>query len=186
MDPDESVSSANLKRGLASLFQYRTLDDEVRQRDASGLCDVSYVSSDERTIVKRKTNCTQSTLPPPRRHPDPMFAVVLKSSRNSTYMLTQSLLPEHVVEHEAHGMTLAAKSDLGTAVTSTRTLERSSQIAGVTTAIQADSLSHAIALLQPGYRETTIQLQPEPVVCPDAGCLTVRIPASPNYLRLSP
>jgi len=174
MDPDESVSSANLKRGLASLFQYRTLDDEVRQRDASGLCDVVYESSDKRTITKRKVNCTRNTLPPPRRHPNPIFAVELESWRNSTYTLTQSLLPEHVVDHEAHRMTLAAKSDIGTVVVSERTLERNPQVARATT-VHANSLKQAIALLQPGYRETKVELEAEPTICPDTGCPTVRI-----------
>ncbi|XP_011335273.1 microsomal triglyceride transfer protein large subunit isoform X2 [Ooceraea biroi] len=173
MDPDESVSSANLKRGLASLFQYRTLDDEVRQQDASGLCDVLYVSSDERTIKKQKSNCTQSTLPPPRRHPNPIFAVELESWRNSTYMLTQSLLPEHVFDREEHRMTLVAKSDIGTVVISERTLEWNPQVVSATQTVQADSLKHAIALLQPGYRETNIELQLEPTICPDAGCPTI-------------
>lgn len=184
MDPAESASSANLKRGLASLFQYRTLDDEVRQRDASGLCDVAYVSSDERRIEKRKTSCAQSTLPPSKRHPNPIFAVNVESSRNSTYTLTQSLLPEYVIEREAHWMTLSAKSDIGTVVTSQRTLERSPRIVTAST-VQADSLKHAVALLQPGYRERSIELQSEPTTCPDAGCPTVRILASSNvYLTI--
>ncbi|XP_020285728.1 microsomal triglyceride transfer protein large subunit isoform X2 [Pseudomyrmex gracilis] len=172
MDSTESASSANLKRGVASLFQYRTLDDEVRQRDASGLCDVIYTSAGENIVQKRKSACTHSALPPTRRHPNPIFAVNLESYRNSTYILTQSLLPERVVDHETHGMTLTAKSDVGTTVVSERTLEQTSKVlsAGV---IQADSVKYAVAVLQPGYREVVIELQPEPVSCPDAGCPTI-------------
>lgn len=171
MDQDESVSSANLKRGLASLFQYRTLDDEVHQRDASGSCDVTYTSSGKYVIEKLKTRCTQKSLPPPKRHPNPVLAVKLDSHRNSTYVLSQKLLPKHVADHETHEMTLTAKSDIGTGVMSTRTLEHMQNLN--TNFVKAESVKHAIALLQPGYRETDIELQPESVTCPDAKCPTV-------------
>lgn len=173
MDAVESVSSANLKRGLASLFQYRTLDDElVRQRDASGICNVTYVSLGPQSIQKQKTECVQKRLPRRRLHPNPVFGVSLTSTRNATYVLTHSLLPERVVDHETHRMTLTSKSEVGTAVLSERILEQLSQPLSVS-AVQADTVKHAIALLQPGYRETDIDLQLEPVTCPHAGCPTV-------------
>jgi len=172
MDPAESASSANLKRGLASLFQYRTLDDEVHQRDASGLCNVTYVTSGDNAIEKRKTACTHGTLPPPRQHPNPMFAVRLESYRNSTYVLTQSLLPAYVVDYEAHRMTLVSKSDVGTSVVSERTLKKEAEVLSAT-AVQANSAKHAVIFLEPEYKETSIELQPMPVTCPDTGCPTV-------------
>lgn len=181
MDPAESVSSANLKRGLASLLQYRTLDDEVRQRDASGLCDVVYVTSGDNVIEKRKTACAQSpkdSLPPPRQHPNPMFAVRLESYRNSTYVLTQSLLPRHVVDYEAHRMTLVSKSDVGTSVVSDRTLKQAEVLSAA--AVQANSAKQAVMILKPGYKETDIELQPMPTICPDAGCPTVNSFACSN------
>ncbi|KMQ97444.1 microsomal triglyceride transfer protein large subunit [Lasius niger] len=172
LDSAENATSANLKRGLASVFQYRTLDDEVRQRDASGICDVVYVSAGENIIEKRKTACTYDTLPPPRRHPNPVFAVKLESYRNSTYVLTQSLLPERVTDHEAHMMTLASKLDIGTSVVSDRTLEQAPGILSASV-VQADSAKHAVMILEPGYKESSIELQPESVTCPDAGCPTI-------------
>lgn len=172
IDSTETSSSANLKRGLASIFQYRTLDDEMRQRDASGICNVIYMSVGENIIKKRKTACTYDTLPPPRRHPNPLFAVKLESYRNSTYVLTQSLLPEHVVDHEAHRMTLASKLDIGTNVVSERILEQAPEILSASV-IEADSAKHAVMILEPGYREISIELQPESVTCPDTGCPTI-------------
>ncbi|XP_011862749.1 PREDICTED: microsomal triglyceride transfer protein large subunit isoform X2 [Vollenhovia emeryi] len=172
MDPAESASSANLKRGLASLFQYRTLDDEVRQRDASGLCHVAYVTSGDNVVEKRKTACAHGTLPPPKQHPNPVFAVSLESYRNSTYVLTQSLLPESVTDYEAHRMTLVAKSDVGTSVVSERTLRQSAEVLSAS-AVQANSARHAVMLLKPEYKDVGIELQPVPATCPDAGCPTI-------------
>ncbi|XP_036147504.1 microsomal triglyceride transfer protein large subunit isoform X2 [Monomorium pharaonis] len=172
MDPAESASSANLKRGLASLFQYRTLDDLVRQRDASGFCNVVYVTSGDNVIKKQKTICVRDTLPPARRHPNPVFAVKLKNYRNSTYVLTQSLLPEHVVDYEAHKMTLVSKSDVGTSIVSERTIKQAAEALSTAT-VQANSAKHAVMLLKPEYKETDIELQPVPAICPDAGCPTI-------------
>lgn len=172
IDSDDNASAANLKRGLASLFQYRTLDDEVRQRDASGICDVVYVSTGENIIEKRKTACTYDTLPPPRRHPNPVFAVKLESYRNSTYLLTQSLLPERVLDYEGHRITLASKLDIGTNVLSERILEQAPEVLSASV-VQADSAKHAVMMLEPGYRESNIELQPEPVTCPNTGCPTI-------------
>ncbi|XP_029174443.1 microsomal triglyceride transfer protein isoform X2 [Nylanderia fulva] len=185
VDSAENASSANLKRGLASLFQYRTLDDEVRQRDASGVCDVVYVSTGENLIEKRKTACTYDTLPPPRRHPNPVFAVKLESYRNTKYALTQSLLPERVTDYEGHKMTLAAKIDVGTNVVSERTLEQMSGILDVNV-VQADSARHAVMVLEPGYKETSLELQPEPVTCPDTGCPTIEQTIEENREALLP
>lgn len=183
IDSTDNASSANLKRGLASLFQYRTLDDEVRQRDASGICDVAYVSTGENTIKKTKTACTHDTLPPPRRHPNPVFAVKLESYRNSEYLLTQSLLPEQVIDFEGHKITLASKLDIGANVLSERTLKQAPEILSANI-VQADSAKHAVMILEPGYRESGIELQPEPVTCPNTGCPTVKLYSS-KYPLLS-
>ncbi|XP_014474918.1 PREDICTED: microsomal triglyceride transfer protein large subunit isoform X2 [Dinoponera quadriceps] len=174
MDVAESVSSMNLKRGLVSLFQYRTLDDEyVRQRDASGLCNVTYVSLRPQTIYKQKTDCVQSSLPRRKLNPNPVFNVNLVSTRNATYVLTHSLLPEHVVDHETHRMALTSKSDVGTTVLSERTLEQLPQPLKENV-IQADTVRQVTTHLRPlGYRQTDIELQLEPTTCPDAGCPTI-------------
>lgn len=177
---EEDASSANLKRGLASLFQYRTLDDDARdESDASGLCGVTYESTGPRSFVKRKTDCKPVNFPSPTRHPDPTFGVRHEDVRNSTYVLTQALLPERVVEHEAHATILSSRSDVGTTVVSDRTAQLVSTGAKTKPIVEADSVKDAIMKLKPGYDETTVELQPESVACQDAECLTVSDPISP-------
>ncbi|XP_053999073.1 microsomal triacylglycerol transfer protein [Hylaeus anthracinus] len=172
MDPSESVSSANLKRGLASLFQYRVFDDDVEERDASGLCNVIYHSLGPKTVGKRKTVCEQSALPPRKRHPNPLFGVKLASTRNSTYELTQNLLPSMVRDEERHEMTLTARPEIGTIVISKRTLELVPGTLTVET-VQANTLKEAIAALQPRYQETNMELQLEQSTCPNGVCQTI-------------
>ncbi|CAK9819902.1 Microsomal triacylglycerol transfer protein [Anthophora quadrimaculata] len=172
MDATENISSANLKRGLASLFQYRVFDDDVQERDASGVCNVTYHSLGPKTVGKRKTFCKQSTLPLRKRHPNPLFGVKLTSTRNSTYELTQILLPNLIRDDEMHRMVLTARPEVGTIVTSKRTLELLPDILNAKT-VQADTLHQAVAALQPGSRETSIELQLEPSPCPESGCPTI-------------
>ncbi|XP_066589474.1 microsomal triacylglycerol transfer protein [Prorops nasuta] len=173
LDDSESISSLNLKRGLASLLQYRTLDDEITEEDSSGSCRVVYESTGPRTIVKRKSQCTQKNLLPPQRHPNPIFDVALHSSRNSTYELTQSLLPKIIQEEERHELTLVASPTVGSVVTSRRVLEIVNGVTRQTSVVTADSVKRAVASAQPGYRQFNIQLQQEPVTCPDSGCKTL-------------
>ncbi|KAI4502648.1 hypothetical protein M0802_002560 [Mischocyttarus mexicanus] len=164
----ESISSKNLKRGLASIFQYKTLDDEIRERDASGLCTVSYVSLGPNTILKRKSNCKHG-LPPKKQHPNLIFDVNLVSYRNTTYELSSALLPTRIKEEEEHELNLVTRPEVGSIVTSKRLLI---QIPNniIVHKLEANTVKHAVELLQPHYKETNIELEMEPFTCPESRC----------------
>lgn len=171
IDASESVSSANLKRGLASLFQSAMVGEGVQERDASGLCNVTYRQLDTKIVEKRKTFCEQNSLPARKRHPNPLFDVKVTSTRNAIYEPLSQFLPYKVREEERHKMTLTARSDMGTIVTSERTLEMID--ATDVKSVQADTLKQAVAAVLPGAREVNIELQLESSICPDSGCPTV-------------
>ncbi|XP_035720701.1 microsomal triglyceride transfer protein large subunit-like isoform X2 [Vespa mandarinia] len=173
LDTSESVSSKNLKRGLASIFQYKTFDDEIREKDASGLCTVNYVSLGPKTIFKRKSNCKINTnaLPPKKQHPNSILDVKLVSYRNVTYELSSFLLPTNIKEEEEHQLTLVTRPEVGSMVTTKRLLiEIPRNDDKVIAYLDANTVKHAVALLQPGYRETDIELEMEPFTCPESGC----------------
>ena len=170
-DPNENVSASNLKRGLASLFQYSTFDGETQERDASGLCNVVYTSLSPTLLQKKKISCEENKLPPRITHPNFIFGVKLTSSRNCTYELSPSLLPLVIREEEMHMMFLTSRPEVGSAVTSQRVIR---QIANFQEAVvEADNVQNAVILLEPGFRDVPINLQIEPVSCPDSGCSTV-------------
>ncbi|XP_033230195.1 microsomal triglyceride transfer protein large subunit isoform X1 [Belonocnema kinseyi] len=170
-DPNDSVSSLNLKRGLASLFQYTTFDGEVQEKDASGLCRVVYTSLGPSSVEKRKISCQENNLPPRVVHPNPIFGIKLTSSRNCTYDLSPSLLPLKIREQEIHVMHLVSKPEVGSAVTSQRVVWKVDEIQGST--VEAESVKNAIILLEPGFRDIPIDLQIELMSCPDSGCSTL-------------
>lgn len=173
LGPEETPSSSNLKRGLASIFQYRTLDGEYRERDASGNCNTTYVSQGPRVMEKRKNRCDDIDLRRKDQHPNPILDVTISSSRHSTYELNSMLLPTYVEENEQHEATLSAKPEIGTRVTSQRIIKEIPGSSVAKTAI-GQTVDEAIADLERGYRQVPIDLEMEPVACPDSGCRTVR------------
>ncbi|XP_043281119.1 microsomal triglyceride transfer protein large subunit isoform X2 [Venturia canescens] len=174
LDPDESVSSKNLKRGLLALFQYRTLDGKYREYDTSGWCNVTYVSAGSNVLEKWKDHCDDTGLKAKDEHPNPILAVDLVSTRRTTYLLNPRLVPARVDEYEQHEATLKANKAIGTTVTSRRTLTEISSSNTDLKNLQAQTAQQAIAHLQPGYKEVSMDLQIEPVACPDSGCRTLK------------
>lgn len=79
-------------------------------------------------------------------------------------------------------MTLKAKPEVGTSVTSERILKEISG-ARAFNKIDAKTIQDALAHLQPGYREIKMDLQLEPVTCPDSGCQTVSLKFSSKTLK---
>lgn len=170
-DPNESLSSMNLKRGLSNLFQYTTFDGEFEEHDASGVCKVVYTSLSPNSIEKKKIACRESNVPHKTVHPNAIFGVEVKSTRKCIYELTASLLPKVINEQEMHSMTLISRPETGSAVTSLRTLSQIDEIRGKI--VEAESVENAVILLEPGFREMPVSLQIESTSCPETGCQTL-------------
>lgn len=57
VEKDEDVTLTNLKKGVATLFQYQLLDGKYVEQDPSGTCDVQYTSHSTTRYHKAKNNC---------------------------------------------------------------------------------------------------------------------------------
>lgn len=171
MGQEETISSSNLKRGIASLFQYRVFDGEHREYDSSGGCSVTYETIEQSKIRKIKNHCDEISPAQKNEHPNPMLSVNLHSKRLTDYKLNSALIPINIHEFEQHELTLEIKPEVGSSVTSERILNEISSVKGKK--IKAKNVKEALADLQPGYREIKMDLQLEPVTCPDTGCQTV-------------
>lgn len=156
------------------MFQYSTFDGDSEETDASGLCSVTYVSSGPHSLKKVKRSCVAHNLPPKTEHPNAIYGVQLVSTRETTYDLTQSLIPEKIAEEESHKMTLAARPEAGTTIVSQRHLRLLPEVLNQSP-VTAKTYKEAVAILESGFTEASIELQPEPVTCPDYGCPTVSI-----------
>ncbi|XP_044004601.1 microsomal triglyceride transfer protein large subunit isoform X2 [Aphidius gifuensis] len=168
---EETISSSNLKRGIASIFQYRVHDGDYREYDSSGGCNVTYQTIEKSKIRKIKNYCDEISPAKKDEHPNPMLSVNLHSKRITDYKLNSALIPTYIHEFEQHELTLKIKTEVGSSVTSERILNEISIVKGKK--IKAKNVNEALADLQPGYREIKMDLQIEPVTCPDTGCQTL-------------
>lgn len=53
----ESLSLKNIKKGIASLFQFQSTGTAVKELDTSGSCLATYKVMEKKTMLKRKSNC---------------------------------------------------------------------------------------------------------------------------------
>ncbi|KAF2884917.1 hypothetical protein ILUMI_21251 [Ignelater luminosus] len=113
---DEPLSIANLKKGIASLFQFKILDDQINETDSSGHCTVSYTSTGANSFTKSKSSCLSSDLPY-ISNPELILSTNVESSRTGSYeMDEQNKYLKSVQFEERHTMLVAAKEDVGNKV----------------------------------------------------------------------
>ncbi|XP_063244373.1 microsomal triacylglycerol transfer protein isoform X2 [Bacillus rossius redtenbacheri] len=113
----EPPSLANLKKGVAGLFQFQTQDTELTEKDASGKCEVTYKTIDKYTFEKTKTSCVSGKKMPYILHPDQLMGAAVRSRREARYVLTpdMSALQSAVME-ESHEMTAVLREEAGNVV----------------------------------------------------------------------
>ncbi|XP_058799020.1 microsomal triacylglycerol transfer protein [Phymastichus coffea] len=164
----ETLSSLNLKRGFASIFQYKNRPDVVQETDASGVCTVSYNTLSSRSVEKIKKNCDRHKI----HNPNPILGVNLKSVYRSTYDFTESSIPKLVMEDEKHVMSLTAKQEARTSVTTHRILQLvPGSISG--SSITAPTFAEALRKLDSRYMEVSFKAETERMACPESGCPTL-------------
>jgi microsomal triglyceride transfer protein large subunit len=152
---------ANLKKGIASLFQFQILDTESNETDASGFCKTSYETIDTTKFRKIKTNCISSDLPYVKTN-DPILDVVVTSSRQVTYELDPKLTHvQNIYAKESHRMVLAVKEDLGSSVEADQILSHVKN--EKTETIRGPSLEAVVELISTGYTQESLQTEKEDV-----------------------
>lgn len=116
-------------------------------------------------INKKKSFCKHDDLPETIQHPNPIFGVDVTSVRDTTYELSDNLLPLTIIDYEKHDMFLVARPEAGTVVISERTLKQLKTF--------EDSTRIDILSLATNFKKQTLTLKPELPICPDSGCPTV-------------
>ncbi|GFG29687.1 hypothetical protein Cfor_03737 [Coptotermes formosanus] len=117
----EDLSMVNLKKGVASLFQFQILDVTQTEKDASGKCQVSYKSLDPRTFLKTKTDCVSGKTVPFILHPDKVMGTLVTSKREVKYTLSNDMsVVQSATAEEVHNMVVEMRQDAGSSVRATQ------------------------------------------------------------------
>ncbi|CAG0920976.1 unnamed protein product [Notodromas monacha] len=145
----DSRTLVNMKKGIASLFQYELTAKTTEEVDTSGLCQVSYLGDAvaERVIVKKKRSCRVSEDSNMVPHPIPALSADVISDIGAFYTFTrEEAIIEEVKSQEKHSLHVHAWKDAAGRVMSDQHLKLTgtSKNAG---AIDAATLENAVEQL---------------------------------------
>ncbi|XP_075214236.1 microsomal triacylglycerol transfer protein isoform X2 [Lycorma delicatula] len=119
IDSEEDTSISNLKKGVASLFQFQISDQEIQESDASGKCKTLYKTVDDKTVLKVKSKCSFESPSSTIIHPDKVWETDVKSERKSLIEFSPDLTKiQSIASDESHEMRIAIRKEAGGSVTS--------------------------------------------------------------------
>ncbi|XP_069705721.1 microsomal triacylglycerol transfer protein isoform X2 [Periplaneta americana] len=167
----EDLSMVNLKKGVASVFQFQILDVTQTEKDASGKCQVSYKSLDPQTFLKSKTDCISGKTVPFILHPDKVMGTIVTSKREAKYRLSNDMsVLQTVVADETHNMVVGMRQDAGGSVRATQQLTLTGSSVKVVP-LKLSSLEEAVQEVEKNSKTTfTKQIlvtEREPAACQD-------------------
>lgn len=115
---EEDLALVNLKKGLASLFQFKTSEINLREKDASGSCDVLYRESSPTSIRKTKRNCVRSKDTVRFVRPEGALNVKVQNHCSTSVDFLPSGNVEKIESRDYYKISLAANSEIGNSVDS--------------------------------------------------------------------
>lgn len=170
LNADDNLSTKNLNKGIASLFQYQLLDGNSKEDDVSGSCDVHYNSKSSTRYVKTKSNCKSNDVNYHFRSDKPI-GLNIKSTRRAEYFVTPEGVMEKVESKEYHKIEMTANGKAGSSLESTMNLKFDGSISDITT-LKSATFKEAVEQLT-GY-EKSILMSSQEQQCKDEGCLPLK------------
>lgn len=170
MNKDDNLSTKNLNKGIASLFQYQLLDGFSKEDDVSGSCDVHYVSKSSSRYVKTKSNCKSNDADYHFRSDKPI-GLNTHSTRTAEYFVTPEGVLEKVESNEYHKIEVAANGKAGSSLESKLSLKFDGSISDITT-LKSSTFKEAVEQLT-GY-EKSVLMSSQESQCKDEGCLSLK------------
>lgn len=180
---NEPLSIVNLKKGIASLFQFHLQDQTINETDASGSCLVTYKKLSPTAFQKTKKNCKSSDDTPHLIHPDDLFSITIDSIRNSKYEMKQDLsCIESLRSSESHEMTVNIRKDAGSKLTSIQelTLLDTSSASSITEENLEKVIQKLSEDLSLRFTEESLVTEREPKMCQDSECPNLEKVVSEN------
>lgn len=150
----EDPSLVNVKKAIASLFQYQLLDGEYDELDVSGQCQVGYSSRSKTSYAKTWHRCASDDLVFHRRW-DKAIGVQVTSSRQSVFKVTDDGTLVEADASERHHVVVVANPKAGGNYESTFALKFDGSISNIAT-ITAATAEEAVKTVK-GLKKQTLQ-----------------------------
>ncbi|KAJ6657769.1 hypothetical protein lerEdw1_001956 [Lerista edwardsae] len=159
-----------LKRGLASLFQFQTQSGTVTEDDISGTCQVTYTVS-KASILKTKDlrSCRRQKFG--FSSVNKIFGILRQPTSKILYSVDGNLI-KSVLSEESHVLSLTLKSSIGVNITSRQHLELLTQVPG-SKEVHGKSLQEALVAAIPGKAQP-IHMASEPLKRACTQCPTLK------------
>ncbi|XP_055683479.1 microsomal triacylglycerol transfer protein [Lutzomyia longipalpis] len=122
----DTVSMRNLKRGIASVFQFFPESGSKTEIDIAGECSISYDEISDRIFVKRKIKCATNHKNIHQRKETPL-GIITPNARNTEYTLDVGGSIEKIENVEFFRISLAGNRDIGATVDSRLSLKLNAQ-----------------------------------------------------------
>ncbi|XP_065208130.1 microsomal triacylglycerol transfer protein-like [Planococcus citri] len=122
LNPEEDVSLRNIKKSLASLFQFQKHHIHTEECDICGLCSVTYELIVSKTILKTKNKCISNL--PDNQHPEKMLGTNTNVSRRVLYQFDDDKMSNLVraTLYENIDLNIYIKREIGASATASMDL----------------------------------------------------------------
>ncbi|PNF28005.1 hypothetical protein B7P43_G13850 [Cryptotermes secundus] len=183
----EDLSMVNLKKGIASLFQFQILDVTQTEKDASGKCQVSYKSLDPHTFLKTKTDCISGKTVPFILHPDKVMGTSVTSKREAKYVLSNDMsVVKSIMASETHNMVVEMWKDAGGSVSARQHLfltDTDGKVLPIKTSSVEEAVQEIEKNLKTTFTKQILVTEREPPACQE-DCPTLHKLVKENHDHL--
>lgn len=118
VDAAETVALVNVKKSLASLFQYQTKDGDFNEIRTSGVCKATYQETSPTGIQRIKQSCKLSENEKQFIRPEKPLQVSLKSHRSTDYEFLANGTAKKIDSRDYFHIALKANPNVGGSVDS--------------------------------------------------------------------
>ncbi|XP_068087924.1 microsomal triglyceride transfer protein large subunit isoform X2 [Hyperolius riggenbachi] len=151
--PNEPTILANIKRGLASLFQFQLSSGSVSEADVSGKCKVTYQAQKNRvTKIKDLDSCKISKAG--FTTSNKVLSVSKKDTSSTTYLIEEDIL-KSVLAEENHVLTVSVYAAMAAKILCRQKLELKSIKAGPKE-VAGKQLANVVKGMDPKYVATPL------------------------------
>lgn len=156
---EEELALVNLKKGLVSLFQFKTTEDDVRENDVSGACDVRYRNTSPTSIRKTKANCVASSKTVHFVRKERALRVKVQNHRSTSITFAANGQLDTVESRDYFHIALEANPKIGSSVDSFIALKSNGKLIDVKAAKEKSPKKFLLSLKH--YKSESLETLPQ-------------------------